>query len=102
MTDARSPARSFLRTAPLLSRVVAAIFGGYALASLTGIGTLALPLAPAQAVIAGQLASFLVYTGAVVWVFAVRSARRAWLGILVVAVPLGLAAGSVWMRSRGA
>lgn len=101
MTDARYRARRFLNTGPLLSRVVAALFGGYALASLSGIGALALPLDPAQAVITGQLLSFLVYAGAVVWVFAVRSARRAWVGLLIAAVPLGLAAGSVWLRSRG-
>ena len=41
-----------------------------------------------QAVLTGQLASFVVYAGAVIWVFAVRSALRAWIGVLVVAAVL--------------
>ena len=85
-----------LRQGPLLSRIVAAIFGGYALAALTSVAALALPMARPQAVLAGMLASFVVYTCALIWVFAVRSARRAWAGLLVAAVPLGLAAWSVW------
>lgn len=84
------------RVAPLLSRIVAALFGGYALAALTSVATLALPMAQSEAVLTGLLLSFLVYVGAVVWVFAVRSARRAWVGLLVAAVPLLLAAWSVW------
>lgn len=81
---------------PLVSRIVAAVFGGYALAALASVAAVALPIARPQAVLTGMLASFVVYAGAVVWVFAVRSARRAWAGLLVAAVPLGLAAWSVW------
>jgi hypothetical protein len=81
---------------PLLSRIVAALFGGYALAALGSVAALALPMSKPQAVITGMLASFAIYTGAVVWVFAVRSARRAWAGLLIAAVPLLLAAWSVW------
>lgn len=84
------------RVGPLLSRIVAALFGGYALAALTSVATLALPMAQSEAVLTGLLLSFLVYVGAVVWVFAVRSARRAWVGLLVAAVPLLLAAWSIW------
>jgi hypothetical protein len=85
----------FLATGPLISRIVAALFGGYALAALSSVAVLALPMSKVQAVIAGQLASFLVYAGAVIWVFAVRSAPKAWTGLIVVALPLGLAAWSV-------
>lgn len=81
---------------PLVSRIVAAVFGGYALAALVSVATLALPMSKPQAVLTGMLASFLVYAGAVVWVFAVRSARRAWVGLAIAAVPLLLAAWSVW------
>jgi uncharacterized SAM-binding protein YcdF (DUF218 family) len=73
---------------PLLSRIVAA--------------ALALPMDKTQAVIAGALGSFAIYAGAVVWVFAVRSARRAWAGLLIAAVPLLLAAWSVWSGGAGA
>ena len=82
------------RVGPLVSRIVAAVLGGYALAALASVAALALPMSKPQAVLTGMLASFAVYAGAVVWVFAVRSARRAWVGLLVAAVPLLLAAWS--------
>jgi len=85
-----------LGAGPLVSRIAAAVLGGYALAALTSVAAVALPIDRAQAVLTGMLASFVVYAGAVIWVFAVRSARRAWAGLLVAAVPLGLAAWSVW------
>lgn len=84
-----------LATGPLISRIVAALFGGYALAALSSVAVLALPMNKVQAVITGQLVSFLLYAGAVVWVFAVRSAFKAWMGLIIVAVPIGLAAWSV-------
>lgn len=79
---------SFLSKAPLAARIVAAMFGGYALAALTSIAALALPMSDSEAVFTGMLLSFLIYAGAVVWVFAVRSARRAWIGLVVAALPL--------------
>ena len=82
--------------APLASRIVAAVFGGYGLAPLASVACVALPLATPQGGLTGMLASFAVYVAAVVWVFAVRSARRAWAGLLVAAVPLLAAAWSVW------
>ena len=81
--------------APLLSRVVAALFGGYALAALTSVATLALPMTRPEAVFTGMLLSFVVYVLAVIWVFAVRSATRAWVGLLVAATTLLLAVASV-------
>ena len=81
---------------PLLSRIVAALFGGYGFAALTSVAAVALPGARSEAVLTGMLASFVVYTGAVVWVFAVRSAWRAWVGLLIASVPLALAAWTVW------
>ena len=82
-------------TGPLISRIVAALFGGYALAALSSVAVLALPMGKPQAVLSGMLASFAIYAAAVIWVFAVRSALRAWVGLIVVAVPLSLAAWSV-------
>jgi len=83
-------------TGPLVSRIVAALFGGYVLAALFSVAVLALPMSKPQAVLTGMLASFLIYAGAVIWVFAVRSALKAWLGLLIVAAPLALAAWSVY------
>ena len=81
-----------------MSRIMAALIGGYTLAALTSVAAVALPIAPSEAVLTGMLASFAVYAGAVVWVFAVRSAWRAWGGLFVAALPLALAAWSVWAR----
>jgi len=75
-------------TGPVISRIVAALFGGYALAALSSVAVLALPLSKPQAVLTGMLASFAIYAGAVIWVFAVRNALKAWAGLLIVAVPL--------------
>ncbi|MGE5866939.1 MAG: DUF3649 domain-containing protein [Rhizobacter sp.] len=81
---------------PLASRIVAAVFGGYGLAALASVAAVSLPMARTEEVLLGMLASFALYTGAVVWVFAVRSARRAWAGLALAAVPLLLAAWPVW------
>ena len=67
---------------PLLARIAAAVFGGYALANVTAIALAAvLPLAQADAVMTGVLASFAFYCLAVLWAFAARSALSAWAGI---------------------
>lgn len=97
MAQVRSSAGLF-RVGALVSRIVAAMLGGYAIAALASVAVLALPMDKSQAVITGMLASFAIYAGAVVWVFAVRSAWRAWAGLIVVAVPLALAA---WAVSAG-
>ncbi|BCQ27673.1 DUF3649 domain-containing protein (plasmid) [Caballeronia sp. NK8] len=86
---------AIVRHGPLVSRIVAAIFGGYALAALVSVAALALPMSKPQAVLTGMLASFVIYACAVIWVFAVRSAQRAWAGLVIVAMPLLLAAWSV-------
>jgi len=87
-----------LKIGSLLSRILAAVLGGYALAALASVAALALPIDKPQAVLTGMLASFAIYAGAVVWVFAVRSALRAWAGLLIAAVPLLLAA---WHAGAG-
>jgi hypothetical protein len=89
------------RVAPLVSRILAAIVGGYALAALTSVAALALPIAAPQGVITGMLASFVVYTCVVIGVFR-ACARRAWGGLLIAAVPLLLASWSVWPSAGGA
>lgn len=85
------------RAGPLAARIAGAIFGGYALGALASVAALALPMSAPQAVITGMLASFVFYAGAVIWVFLARSARRAWAGLLMAAVPLALVAA--WASS---
>lgn len=67
----------------VLSRSCAAIFGGYALASATALWmALALPLARSQAVLTGMMSGIVICACAALWAFAVRSALRAWIGIV--------------------
>ncbi len=74
----------------ILSRVAAALVGGYALASAATLLLAAvLPQARAEAVLTATLFSFAVYTAAVVWVFAQHRLRRAWIGLLGLSALLG-------------
>jgi len=67
-----------------VSRVLAAVVGGYAVGALVSVAcALLLPLARSEAVLIGMMLSFLAYAGAVLWVFAARSAWRAWAGVLL-------------------
>ena len=78
----------------VLSRSLAAIFGGYALASATSVFcAVALPGARGQAVLTGMLLAILVAACAALWAFATRTALRAWVGILI---PTGL----FWVGTR--
>lgn len=80
-------------------RILAAALGGYVLANSGAILLVAvLPGGRAEAATWGLLASFTIYTAAVVWVFSVRSVWRAWLGLLVPAVLCGLLA---WASLQG-
>lgn len=76
------------------SRVLAAVVGGYAFTSLLATAVcLLLPLLGvprAQGVLAVTMASFLIYVAVILAVFHARSAARAWRGLLLGAVPLGL------------
>jgi len=73
------------------SRAIAAILGGYALAAAsTAVLSLVLPLPRVDAVMTATLLSFTVYVFAAIWVFAARDALRAWLGIGVPTVVMGL------------
>lgn len=73
------------------SRALAAIGGGYTVAALSAaVLALWLPLERVEAALAGTLASFVIHVCAVMWVFAARSASRAWLGLAVPAAVLGV------------
>lgn len=78
------------------SRALAAIVGGYALTALA-VTALAifLPLSRAEASMTATLLSFVIYTCVVIWVFATRTAWRAWAGIVAPAVVLG---ALVWLQ----
>ena len=69
----------------VFSRIVAAMFGGYALATSSSLllGQLLGELAGKyQAIHISLMLSFLVYACVVMWVFSVNSAKKAWLGLI--------------------
>lgn len=71
----------------IISRCMAAFLGGYALSIAFPllVGVL-LPMDRAQATVTALLLSFVVYTGAFLWAFGVRSHWRAWTGLLIPAL----------------
>lgn len=77
------------------SRAVAAILGGYGLASAASACLAVwLPMQRVDAVVTATMASFVVYTCGVIWVFATRNAWRAWAGILL---PTAVLVGLFWL-----
>ncbi|MBP5856546.1 DUF3649 domain-containing protein [Marivibrio halodurans] len=71
----------------VLSRVAAAALGGYACAAAVSVWVSHIVPAPrVEGVTTGLLIGFAVFVGAVVWVFAATTARRAWAGVLSVTV----------------
>ena len=97
-TEERTPTDSARRCA-IVARITAALLGGYALATALSVALAGLmPGQRADAVLAATLASFAVYAAAALWAFAARSARLAWLGLLL---PTALSAAVAWLVSRG-
>jgi hypothetical protein len=81
------------------SRFIAAACGGYVVVSLLHLAFIALlPIDYHQALLFSSQTGYLYWTGIFVWCFAVRSARRAWLGLAVVALPLALIDVWYWMH----
>lgn len=84
----------------VLSRVVAAAVGGYVLALVASIVLAAfMPGNRADGVLWAMQLSFAVYTLAVIWVFAARTATRAWIGLFIPIVFLSIWA--VWLTQGG-
>ncbi|MEN3159387.1 DUF3649 domain-containing protein [Alkalimonas sp. NCh-2] len=82
--------------AGLIARILAATFGGYALAHTLPVALMALlPIAAGEAALAAIQMSFLVYLLAVLWCFAARTATHAWLGLLLSVLVSGLTAWAV-------
>lgn len=78
----------------LLSRIIAAIVGGYLLANLIVIAlSMVLPLSQAEGVGVGIQISFLVYALVVIWVFSVKKVSRVWQGLALACLVCGLIIG---------
>jgi hypothetical protein len=73
------------------SRAVGAAVGGYGVVTLLQLAlTAVLPMEYYKALLFSSQTSYLYYTGIIIWCFAVRTAKRAWLGLALVALPLAL------------
>lgn len=79
----------------ILARLAAASLGGYGLATALSIALAGmLPEPKADAVLTAALLSFAIYTLAILWAFAARTARLAWLGLLA---PTALCGALAWL-----
>ncbi|GAW95096.1 MULTISPECIES: DUF3649 domain-containing protein [Colwellia] len=70
---------------PLVSRVFAALFGGYVLATSSSLFVSQILLHAVgkyQAIHIGLMLTFIVYACAAMWVFSVASVSKAWLGLI--------------------
>ncbi|ACY32706.1 hypothetical protein CtCNB1_1960 [Comamonas thiooxydans] len=86
--------------AHLLSRLLAAVVGGYLLASALAVFlATVLPASRAEAVLAGMQWSFALHVLAVIWAFSPVSHGRVWLGLMLPACVM--AAASVWLSGGG-
>ncbi|NWL78402.1 DUF3649 domain-containing protein [Pseudomonas taiwanensis] len=75
------------------ARVLAAILGGYAAAyAATAFLSVYLPLVRSDRVVFASLSCFAVYTLAIIYAFAARSAVRAWLVLVGATALMALAA----------
>lgn len=83
------------------SRSLAALLGGYLLASMASVCiALLAPLPRVDAVITGMMLSFVFYLLAFIWCFACRSAWRAWLGVLLPSLVLAMIDGlAYWVKN---
>ena len=99
MTDAAALAWYRRPWLGVLSRSLAAIFGGYALASASAVVLAWLPMAPSQAVLTGMMVGVLVCACAALWAFAAASAWRAWTGLMV---PTLLLFAIAWLQQGAA
>ncbi|MBD8090275.1 DUF3649 domain-containing protein [Pseudomonas fluorescens] len=81
------------------SRALAAVVGGYLMASLAAVCmALWMPTSRADAVITGMMSSFVFYLLAVIWCFACRTASRAWFGVMLPSALFATLAGvGFWM-----
>lgn len=91
---------SVQRRLAVASRAIAAIGGGYVLATVLAIFLVrVLPLPRAAAFMSSLLLTFVFYACAAIWAFAARSALKAWVGI---AAPALFCAMCIWWLEAGA
>jgi hypothetical protein len=73
----------------VVSRFLAAALGGYTVVTLLQLAfTAVLPWDYYKSLLFASQTGYLYYTGVIIWCFAARTVRRAWLGLAAVALPL--------------
>jgi hypothetical protein len=87
---------------PTISRICAALLGGYCFTyAFTAALARLLPLDKVDALVVASLLSFLIYTLAILWAFTCRSTRKAWAG-MALALPLSIVGfWPQWMERLG-
>ena len=86
----------------VLSRVIAAAVGGYAIVTLLQLAaTIVLPFDTHHSLLFFSQTGYLYYTGIILWCFATRTAKRAWIGLACLALPLALIDAVHLMIHRG-
>lgn len=74
----------FDNVVPLISRIAAALFGGYAFSYFAAAAlAIVLPVARSEAAVIAMLSGLSIYAVVIMWVFSARSATRAWSGLLI-------------------
>ena len=77
----------------VLSRIAAAIGGGYALSTVATIAIACwLPVHKYDAMLSGLMMGYVVYPCAVMYAFAARTALKAWAGLLILTAALSAVA----------
>jgi len=81
-------------------RILAAVFGGYALtASVMAALGLVLPVPKVDALFFISFLPALIYPAVLLWVFVVPTAQRAWRDLLIITLAFGLLAlSAAWLR----
>lgn len=81
-------------------RILAAVFGGYALTgSVMAALALVLPVPKVDALFFISFLPALIYPAVLLWVFVVPTAQRAWRDLLIVTLAFGLLAlSAAWLR----
>lgn len=81
------------KTTQTILRILAAVFGGYALtASVMAALALVLPWSKVDALFFISFLPALIYPAVLLWVFVVPTAQRAWRDLLIITLAFGLLA----------
>jgi hypothetical protein len=102
MATLNPPMQGPMRKRDVTSRVCAALFGGYAAASvLSMLLARVIPLAKPDATTTAVLSTAILYLVAILWAFAAPSPSRAWLVLIaIIVIAGGLTFGLIMLGGR--